>query len=69
MIRTDAGFEFCLARTSGYASLGFDMQMNDIGIAMCHFELAARELGLPGSWQKLTSPERPEMIYVMTWVI
>lgn len=69
VIRTDAGFEFYLARTSGYASLGFDMQMNDIGIAMCHFELAARELGLPGGWQKLTPPERPGLFYVMTWVV
>lgn len=28
-----------------------DMQRIDAGIAMCHFELTARELGLAGSWQ------------------
>jgi hypothetical protein len=28
-----------------------DMQRLDIGIAMCHFELTARELGLRGEWQ------------------
>lgn len=69
VIMNESGFDFCLARTVGYASLGFDMQMNDIGIAMCHFELSARELGLPGSWQKLSRLERPDMIYVMSWVI
>jgi len=27
-----------------------DMQRLDMGIAMCHFELTARELGLKGKW-------------------
>jgi hypothetical protein len=27
-----------------------DLQRIDMGIAMCHFELAAREAGLPGGW-------------------
>lgn len=29
----------------------FQMQRLDIGIALCHFELACRELGMPGSWE------------------
>lgn len=69
VVISDSGLDFYLARTTGYASLGFDMQMNDIGIAMCHFELSARELGLPGSWQKLNPAERPGLVYVTTWVI
>ena len=28
-----------------------DMQRLDAGIAMCHFELTANELGLAGEWQ------------------
>jgi hypothetical protein len=28
-----------------------DMQRLDMGIALSHFELAARECGLPGGWQ------------------
>lgn len=67
VIRDEQGFSFYLARTRGYVSLGFDMQMNDIGIAMCHFELTARELGLPGEWQQLNRPEQASMEYVMTW--
>jgi hypothetical protein len=27
-----------------------DLQRVDMGIAMCHFELTARELGLGGRW-------------------
>ena len=50
---------FYLERTRGYHEgivqrfLGVeDLQRLDMGIAMCHFELAASELGLQGSWQK-----------------
>ena len=27
-----------------------DLQRVDLGIALCHFELVARELGLAGEW-------------------
>jgi hypothetical protein len=49
---------FYLARTRGYgqgrlrkAWISADMQRLDMGIAMCHFELVARELGLDGRWR------------------
>ena len=29
-----------------------DLQRVDIGVAMCHFELTAREQGLAGEWVK-----------------
>jgi hypothetical protein len=43
----------------------------DMGIAMCHFELTARELGLAGEWQVgapdlQISDKRVE--YVVSWV-
>lgn len=43
---------FYLEYTPNYRGnkLGFDMQRIDIGIAMCHFELACRELGIEGGW-------------------
>jgi nitroreductase len=59
---------FCLCRTKGYGSMGFDMQKNDIGIAMCHFELTARDLGVPGGWAAsppATTPEGWE--YIASW--
>ena len=50
MIKSGNAYHFYLSRTPNYGVLGFDIQMNDIGIAMCHFELTARELGLCGEW-------------------
>lgn len=48
-----------------------DLQRVDMGIAMCHFELTAREFGLIGQWErrkmdlaKLSGT--PE--YIVTWV-
>ena len=45
---------FFLSRTPGYEKMfgGINLQDIDMGIAMCHFELSARELGLPGSWER-----------------
>ena len=38
---------FYLQRTAGYIREGIpDMQLIDMGIALCHFDLAAKELGL-----------------------
>ena len=46
------------------------LQRVDMGIAMCHFELTAHELGLQGSWivdePKLMKPEGAE--YTVTWM-
>jgi nitroreductase len=58
IVRTPTGWHFYLARTQGYGkgTLLFsvlrlaDLQRVDMGIAMCHFELAAREAGLAGGW-------------------
>lgn len=37
-------------RYAGNTMYGFTMQRIDMGIAACHFELSARELGLPGGF-------------------
>lgn len=58
IVRRGRDWHFYLARTKGYGkgSLGFkllriaDLQRVDLGIAMCHFALAAREAGHAGSW-------------------
>ncbi|HZK34087.1 MAG TPA: nitroreductase family protein, partial [Bacillota bacterium] len=50
VIKDDNKFHFFLSRTKGYGASSYDMQKNDIGIAKCHFELTAKELGLKGSW-------------------
>jgi nitroreductase len=71
-------WHFYLQRTKGYGKGTFlfgllrlaDLQRVDVGIAMCHFDLTARELGLAGRWVVsdpgvAASPASTE--YVATW--
>jgi hypothetical protein len=44
------------------------MQKNDIGIAKCHFELTAKELGLKGKWAKEDIGMVDGLEYICTWV-
>ncbi len=58
---------FYLAHTPRYSEV---MQQIDMGIAMCHFELACRELGLDGAWSE-TDPgiglPNGQTEYVISW--
>jgi len=68
IIKDNCMYHFYLCRTKGYGIANYDMQKNDIGIAMCHFELTANELGLDGNWQELENHNSPdEWEYVITW--
>jgi len=70
-------FHFYLQRSKGYHNsipfriLGIaDIQQVDMGIAMCHFELACQETGLQGEWdfQDPGIPMPDSMTeYVVTW--
>ena len=76
IVRDQGQFHFYLQHTKGYGKmLGFDIQRVDLGIAMCHFELAAQELGLKGQWVvehsrlhnvNLKLPE--DTNYIVSWV-
>ena len=50
--------------------LGFDMQRIDLGIALCHFHLAAQEKGLKGHFERnkpeLAEPKGTE--YIISWI-
>lgn len=49
----DNAAHFYLKRSKGFGAEGkLDMQMIDMGIALCHFELAAKECGLDVKFQK-----------------
>jgi len=77
IVRQGSAWHFYLRRTQGYRSglatrlLGVaDIQHVDIGIAMCHFELAARAQGLAGAWEaQPPAMELPDSLaeYVITW--
>ena len=67
--RDKGNYHFFLCRNKGYGVPGFDLQMNDIGIAMCHFELTAREAGLEGSWKTSPPYKKPDDCgYVISWI-
>jgi len=79
ILRDGAAWHFYLRRTRGYGKgsalftvlrIG-DLQRIDLGIAMCHFELVAREHGLLGSWV-VRDPSIPlpgkDTEYTVTWI-
>jgi nitroreductase len=79
IVRTENAFHFFLARTKGYGkgSLLFallhlaDLQRVDLGIAMCHFELAVRESGLTGQWAVQDpgiAPPDDRTEYIVSWI-
>jgi nitroreductase len=50
-------------------SAGRSLQPVDMGIAMCHFELACRERGLAGRWrQRDDAGDRPGLSYTASWI-
>ncbi|MBE0451251.1 MAG: nitroreductase family protein [Clostridia bacterium] len=68
VIKIGECYHFFLSRTKGYGASSFDMQLNDIGIAKCHFELSAESLGLYGEWINQSPEIGPsEWSYVCTW--
>ena len=77
IVRRGGHWDFYLRRTPGYPPrlarilLGVeDLQRVDMGIAMCHFELAARENGLPGHWVDRPPPGAlpdPLTEYSISW--
>ena len=52
------GFRLFLSELTWYNNIlgKIKLQNMDMGIAMCHFELAVKELGLEGHWQPVNPP-------------
>ena len=65
-------WHFFEAKTPGYSdAFSYDIQKIDLGIAACHFEMAAREKGISGKIAVLDQPDIvcPENIhYAFSWV-
>ncbi|NQT72276.1 MAG: nitroreductase family protein [Chloroflexi bacterium] len=64
-------FHLYLKRTKGYnkAPNVADLQMIDMGIAMCHFELAAQESGIAGKWEnQRPSKDMGNVEYIVSWM-
>lgn len=60
-----------ICHTKGYSkNLKFDMQRIDMGIAMCHIDLALKEAGYSGGFKKLKQSIRvlnEDTEYVISW--
>jgi nitroreductase len=76
IVRAKKSWDFHLQRTPGYREGFFqrilrlvDLQRVDMGIAMCHFELAAGELGRRGEWTARSDANRLRegMEYIVSW--
>lgn len=72
IVKEGDNYHFYMWRTKGYGEgIGFDVQKIDMGIAMCHFEFTARDLGIKGEWvikePSIGSvPENTE--YIVSWI-
>jgi len=64
-------FHFHISRTPGYAERYPEVSLQDVdmGIAMCHFEIASHEMKQMGSWQNVQSaaPQRG-LEYIVSWI-
>jgi nitroreductase len=63
-------YHFYMDENKAYNNVFKDIKIQniDMGIAMCHFELAARELGLEGSWlAENPNLEAGELVYIVSW--
>lgn len=79
VIKDGNRWHFYCQRTPGYGKGVWyftllriaDLQRVDIGIAMCHFELTARQHGLGGAWMNedpALPPVDEKTLYIATWV-
>lgn len=72
IVKDNANFHFYENKTPGYSDrLGYDIQKIDMGIAACHFHLAAIEKNIAGELKRMPSPISviPQNChYVFSWV-
>jgi len=72
IVQDGTTYHFYEAQAPGYSTrLGYDIQKVDLGIAACHFHLAALETDLKGELKKLQSPalDVPEHTqYIFSWI-
>jgi len=61
---------FFIEHTPNYNKLGYDMQLLDMGIAMCQFELACNELQIKGEWlieDPAIASVNEHIEYIVSW--
>ena len=71
VVKADSRFHFYLERTPGYAGNRGELKLQnvDMGIAVSHFELACRELGLNGLWDTIDPGiDAGGREYIISWL-
>jgi nitroreductase len=69
--KDDNVLHFYLRRTPGYGERYPEVSLQDVdmGIAMCHFEVALQEMGRKGSWQRVpVAPPQRGLEYIVSWI-
>lgn len=69
IFKRDKYYDLYLCRTPGYGIMGYDIQLNDIGIAKYHFECVAQELNLKGKWIISEPVKISNWEYTISWGI
>lgn len=67
IVKRDKYYDIYLCRTPGYGIIGYDIQLNDIGIAKYHFECVALELNLKGKWISTEAKQILSWEYCISW--
>lgn len=70
IVKRDNSFDLYVSKDERGGRHVIDCNFNDAGIAMCHFELSARELDLPGKWivdGSATNLKKYGLEYVYSW--
>ncbi len=70
IICEDNTFHFYMFEKQAKALRGFNSGYNDLGIAMSHFELTAKEKGIKGEWTHQTPShlKKKGLEYIRSWV-
>lgn len=73
IVKKEKSYHFYLYAAKGYSDrLGFNIQKIDMGIAMCHFEMTLKELGIDGKWfvdkEDSSIGKNGGFEYIATWI-
>jgi len=71
VVKCQNAYHFYEAKTLKEGKNSVDLQRVDVGIAACHFGLAAAEKNLPGEFKKLSVPDiqtSSDIKYLFSWV-
>lgn len=69
VVQADGAYHFYKTHSEKESKLGIDIQRTDVGIAACHFHLAAQERDLAGHFIRVQKYlQVPNVDYLFSWV-